>query len=109
MNSDVIILILTVGVLAGVASLGVWRNRYNGAWVWCALTPMGFASFITVDAIDAFVTDPVSLRMDDIATYGPPYAAMVLPIYLAGLVSLVRMYRKNKESLGNNQVSASNS
>jgi hypothetical protein len=109
MNADLIILVLGVGTLTAVASLGAWINRYRAVLVVCALIPMMIVSYFAVDCMDAFFSDPVSLWKDDIIEFGPGFAAVALPIYLAGLVSLIRVHRKNKGSLGNDQISTSNS
>jgi hypothetical protein len=109
MYSEIIFFVLVIGILTAVASLGTFCARYHSACVLCALIPMGLISFILVGYVDTFFSEPSFLQRSDIIEYGPGVAAAALPIYIAGLISLTRMYRKNKGSVGMTQVFASNS
>ena len=109
MFSEVTFLVLVIGVLTAVASLGTFRGRNNGAWVLCALIPMGLISSILVGYVDTIFSEPSSLQKSDIIEFGPGVAAATLPIYIAGLISLIQMFRKNKGSVGMTQVSATKS
>ena len=109
MNFEAVVSVLAVALLTGVAALGAWCNRYHGGLVLCALIPLAIVSFVIVGYLDSFFAESASLKKADIVEYGPGFAATVLPIYLAGTASLIRLYRRNKEALEKDHSSASNS
>ena len=94
MDYYVIVMLSAVGIPGVVALMGSRRGRYRDGLVVCALIPIVFAVGLTLTCLDGFFSDPVALWKDDIVIYGPPYAIIVLPFFLLGLISLIRLVRQ---------------
>jgi hypothetical protein len=90
--AGLIVLIAAVGIPGCVALFGNARGRHRDALVVCALIPMGVAGFLMVAQIFGFLSDPPSVRRDDLGGY-VGRAIILLAIFLVGLVGLIRQVR----------------